>query len=461
MTAPVAPLLRAGVERGDWSRLGERLADDAVLRTSSEAGRIRVDGPAAIVAHLGRPGPGEVRLWEAREWPAGVALSFEWCGTGAPDRRRWYVRTEAGGRVTELWSAAARPAAGPGDGPAAAPPAALLAELGAADVAPLVHGGNSGAALLRAVRPDGTAFVLKRVTAGADWLARATRDEGRTARLHAAGAFAAMPAAIEPGIVAVARDGAAAWVAMRDVGAQLLPADARMSRAQSRQVLDAAAALHAAFRGAPPDGAATLRDRLGMTSPAVAHAERAGPDLLPKQFEHGWEAFAEVVDADVAEPVLALAGDPAPLAGALIAAHGGPTLIHGDLRDDNLGFAGGRVILIDWDLATAGTPTPEFAWYLAQDAWRIDATHDELEADHRAAQGDGLAGREVELGMLSGLVQYGWLLAHSARVHPDPAETAWGREELAWWVPRVRRALEREGAPAGPPAANRREEPIA
>jgi len=159
--------------------------------------------------------------------------------------------------------------------------------------------------------------------------------------------------------------------------------------------------------------------------------------------------------------VLALAGDPAPLAGALIAAHGGPTLIHGDLRDDNLGFAGGRVILIDWDLATAGTPTPEFAWYLAQDAWRIDATHDELEADHRAAQGDGLAGREVELGMLSGLVQYGWLLAHSARVHPDPAETAWGREELAWWVPRVRRALEREGAPAGPPAANRREEPIA
>ncbi len=35
------------------------------------------------------------------------------------------------------------------------------------------------------------------------------------------------------------------------------------------------------------------------------------------------------------------------------------------------------------------------------------------------------------------------LLAHSARVHPDPAETAWGRDELAWWVPRVRTALER------------------
>ena len=30
---------------------------------------------------------------------------------------------------------------------------------------------------------------------------------------------------------------------------------------------------------------------------------------------------------------------------------------------------------------------------------------------------------------------------------PDPAETEWGRAELEWWVPRVRRALEREGRP--------------
>jgi Ser/Thr protein kinase RdoA (MazF antagonist) len=186
-----------------------------------------------------------------------------------------------------------------------------------------------------------------------------------------------------------------------------------------------------------------------MASRAVAHAERAGSDLLPKQFEHAWEAFSEVVPPDVAEPVLRLADDPAPLAGALVAAHGAPTLIHGDLRDDNLGFDGDRIVLIDWDLAAAGTPTVDFAWYLAQDAWRIDATHDELEDDHRAAQGERLAAEEVELGMLSGLVQYGWLLAHSARVHPDPVETLWGREELSWWVPRARAALDRLGGAPG------------
>ena len=104
-------------------------------------------------------------------------------------------------------------------------------------------------------------------------------------------------------------------------------------------------------------------------------------------------------------------------------------------------------MLIDWDLASAGTPTVEFAWYLAHSARRIDAGHDEIEADHRKAQGDELPATEVELGLLSGLVQYGWRIAHSARIHPDPAETAWGHRELDWWVPRVRDALERLGGP--------------
>lgn len=435
----LAEALRTAIERGDWS--GVAVAPDAVLRTSNETGRRRIDGAAAFVAHLESPGPGEVRHWDAREYAGGAAITFEWTGNGGTDRRRWYLRT-AESQIVELWSAAARPKAGGGDD-GAEPPAQLLADIAATNVAPLVHGGNSGAALLRATRDDGTAFVLKRVTAGADWLARATADAGRTAQLWDAGAFAAMPSQIEHGIVAVERAGDAAWVAMRDVHEQLLDEDARLTRADSRRILDASAALHAAFHDNVPAGAATMHARIGMSSPAVADAERAQPDLLPKQFEHGWEAFAEIVDTDVADAVLAHAADTRPLVDQLLAAHGAPTLIHGDLRDDNLGFDGDRLVLIDWDLASAGTPTVEFAWYLAQDAWRIDATHDELEADHRAAHDNALGDAEVDLGLLSGLVQYGWLLAHSARVHPDPVETAWGREELAWWVPRVRRALSR------------------
>jgi aminoglycoside phosphotransferase (APT) family kinase protein len=434
--------LRAAIESGDWSAVATRLAADVVLETSNEAGRRRVEGSEAVVAHLSAPGPGAVRDWDAQEWPTGIALSFEWEGESVTDRRRWYLRTAPDGRVIEIWSTAARPTTGAA--PAIDPPAALLEELGALRVERLSHGGNSGAALLRAHRDDGTAFVLKRVSAaGADWLARVTHDEGRTAQLYLAGAFDRMPPSIAHGIVAVERAGGAAWIAMRDVQAHLLPQGARLSRDDSRRILAAAAELHRAFRDRVPSGAATLSDRIGMSSPGVADAERPHPDLLPKQFEQGWDAFAELVPEDVSDPVLDLTRRPGALAAALEGAYGGTTLIHGDVRGDNLGFDGDRLVLIDWDLATAGTPTVEFAWYLAHSARRIDATHDEIEADYRASRGDSLDESELELGLVSGLVQYGWRIAHSARVHPDPAETAWGNRELDWWVPRARAALSR------------------
>ena len=442
MAGGIADLLHAAIESGDWARVRERLHADAVLDTSNETGRRKIAGADAIVAHLSGPGPGTITDWDAHEWDTGVALSFEWQGPGGPDRRRWYVRTGRPGQVDEVWSVAARPTTSDLTDPVAPPPA-LLRHLGVTSTVPLSHGGNSGAALLRAQRDDGTAFVLKRVSAdGSDWLARVTRDRGRTAQLHLAGAFDEMPESIGHGIVAVERSDGAAWIAMRDLHAQLLPASTRLSRDQSRRILAAAAELHLTFHDRVPDGAASLAARIGMSSPAVADAERPHSDLLPKQFEQGWDAFVELVPADVADAVVGLTLNLQPLCDALLRAQGGPTLIHGDLRGDNLGFDGDRLVLIDWDLATAGTPGVEFAWYLAHSAQRIDASRDEIEADHRAAQGDHLVDEELELGMLSGLVQYGWRIAHSARVHPDPAETAWGRGELDWWVPRVRSALE-------------------
>ncbi len=259
-----------------------------------------------------------------------------------------------------------------------------------------------------------------------------------------------MPVSIGHGIVAVEREGDAAWVAMRDVGSLLLPGTARLSRKESRRILAAAADLHREFRGEAPPGAATLAARIGMSSPAIGEAERNQPDLLPKQFEQGWDAFGELVSDDVADVVLALASDVRQLADALVGAYGSTTLIHGDLRGDNLGFDGERLVLIDWDLAAAGTPGAEFAWYLAHSARRIDAGHDEIESDHVGAQGDQFSQAEHELGMVSGLVQYGWRIAHSARIHADPAERVWGGAELDWWEPRVRLALEREGGRISP-----------
>ena len=448
MARVLGDLLRAAVESGDWSRLRERLADDAVLDTSSEAGRRRVEGADAIVAHLGRAGPGEVGVWDAQEWPTGVALSFEWEGESGTDRRRWYARTGPDAEVVELWSTAARPSGGAA-AEDVAPPPALLEQLGATRVTPLSHGGNSGAMVVRARRDDGTSFVLKRVTSdGADWLARVTGDRGRTAQLYLAGAFDEMPPAIGHGIVAVERSGDAAWIAMRDVQAELLPPDARLSREQSRRILDAAAQLHHTFRDRVPDGAASLSDRIGMSTPAVADAERANPDLLPKQFEQGWDAFARAGPGRRGRRrARADARARTCWPTALVDAHGAATLIHGDLRGDNLGFDGDRLVLIDWDLATAGTPTVEFAWYLAHSARRIDATHDAGRGrSPRGAGGPALRRRDRARDALGPRPVR---LAHRpqrARA-PRPGRDLLGRDQLGWWVPRVRAALERLGGP--------------
>ena len=233
---------------------------------------------------------------------------------------------------------------------------------------------------------------------------------------------------------------------MRDLSAALLPAEGPISRARHREVMAAAAALHAAFRGERFDGAITIERHLAISSPATAEAERDGSDVIPKQLETAWEAFAEMADDDVAQAVLANLADPAPLARALRA--GGTTLVHGDLRDDNLGFVDGRVVLLDWDIAGEGTPALEIAWYLCHDAWRTEGTHDELLEDFLAAEGGAVSERDLDLGLIAGLQLYGWIFGHSAIVHPDPAERAWAREELGWWVPRVRAALERTGAAA-------------
>ena len=84
----------------------------------------------------------------------------------------------------------------------------------------------------------------------------------------------------------------------------------------------------------------------------------------------------------------------------------------------------------------------DFFWSICHNGWRIDATHDELVDDFRRARGEQDDPRAVELGVIAGLVMYGWVFGHSAAYHPDPAEREWARQELAWWVPRARRALE-------------------
>ena len=409
--------LRAAMATGDVDVLAPGYARNAVLHASLPGGRVRRDGRAAIAAELAAwwDGPGEVGEWRAAQWPGGAALTAARDGV----RRRHYLHL-SGDLIARHWVYAMAPAS--------------------------LGGGNSGAELERVTLADGSPGVAKRVVPGGDWLGRAAGGRAITAELWLAGVLQRLPAQIETGIVDVEPEGEGWRILMRDLSPALLPAEGPISRERHREVMAAAAAMHAAFRGERFEGAITLERHLGISSPALAEVERAGSDVIPKQLETAWEAFADAADDDVAQAVLASLADPQPLAAALRA--GGTTLVHGDLRDDNLGFADGRVVLLDWDLAGEGTPALEVAWYLCHDAWRTQATRDEMLEDFLAAEGGAVSERDLDLGLVAGLQLYGWIFGHSALIHPDPAERAWAREELDWWVPRVRAALERAGAAA-------------
>jgi hypothetical protein len=308
----------------------------------------------------------------------------------------------------------------------------------------LASTGWSGARLERAVLKDGRRVVAKRLAPGGDWLGRASGDRGREALLQRDVMHRLPPEIDTAGIATIEQDDGW-WLVMRDVSDQLLDLTRPITRDEHRMVMRAANGMWEEFWNEPVPHVMPQATRLHLCSTEMARRERDGSDLLPKQLESAWEAFGEAVDADVAGAVMACVEQPGPLA-ARLEPHG-TTLLHGDIRDEQMGFPGGRLLLLDWGVATQGHPAVELSWYMCHCAWRIEATHDELVEDFREARGDADDPEALALGLFCGLVQYGWILGLAARIHTDPAERAWAREELDWWVPQARECLERVWSP--------------
>jgi hypothetical protein len=224
---------------------------------------------------------------------------------------------------------------------------------------------------------------------------------------------------------------------MRDVSAALIPDGTVLTRGQSLRLLRAISSLHDALAGVAIDGLCPLLDRFTFLSPATARQVHA--HLLRDPILTGWERFGDLVPDDVGQAVLKLLDRPEPLASALAAYPA--SLLHGDLKVANLGFAGERVVVLDWGSVTGlGPRATDHAWYVAINGAAVAATLDELVADIAALLGpDDRAA--LPLALLGALVQLGWEKALGA-TSDDPSIKAREEDGLRWWRARAADALD-------------------
>jgi Phosphotransferase enzyme family len=281
--------------------------------------------------------------------------------------------------------------------------------------------------------------VLKEVRLDGDVILRLLGGRTIEADLWRTGTFERVPYVLDHGIVDAYLDGTTTMLAMRDVSEYLL-GGRRMTRAESRFALGAAAQLHRAFAGEEVSAACPVITRISFLSPQSIATERDGVDYLPKMLAVGWEVFWDSVPGEIAEAIQRVHSRPEELASEL--GKQTLTLCHGDLRWANLGFADERLIALDWGAASAAPAACDFAWYLFVNGARVDATREQLIADFREAEGELFDERAFELALIAQLAWHGALIAHEL-IEPSDEGRMRAREELDWWCARVGAALER------------------
>jgi len=293
------------------------------------------------------------------------------------------------------------------------------------------HEGRSGALLERVRLPDGRQLIAKRLDPLHDLTMRISGDlVGREWVLWRDGVLERLPDGVGHAVVAGWSEPRGAMLLLRDVTPALAPE--RISRNEYRRILAATTSMHRLFAGETVAAACPLELRLGVFTPHRLRHYADDHGLAPL-VQRGWELFAEVAPAPVVDAVFGIHDDPAPLAKQLTA--GRSTLLHGDLWLANIALESGSVTLLDWALATHGPAALDFVWFLAGNASRVDASHDDLVDDIREFCPDE---DTLRLALLAGLAELGWNKALDALEHHDPTMRARELDDLAWWVRQAR-----------------------
>jgi len=403
---------RAAAESGRLDGLTERYAADAVQEGWLPGGLQRATGPALIAVALTRDFGVGSRLDSWQQWTEDGAFEAFFTRADGTRHARYHLIRETGGLVTHHWIYPQSPH--------------------------VIGPGLSGSIIRRIELPDGTVVFDKLISPMGDWIARATNDRrGREAVLWLDGPLRDLPPCIDYPVIDVTPSVDGWTIRLRDVASSLFT-DAGPSVEEWRTVISCLHELHERHRGRPPEGLCTMGERLALFSERVAQVEIDGTDLLPKFSLHGWTLLPGMLPADVRQPFLALAAEPAPLLRALGSRPS--TMIHGDANTGNLGLDGGAIVALDWGLACRAPDEIEYTWILS---WTAD--RDEVLEVVRSTLSPGRDEPTLQLAMLyNALFRFSdlaWLIETS-----QPDWSTRYRAELEWWMPHVRSGLAALGA---------------
>jgi hypothetical protein len=111
------------------------------------------------------------------------------------------------------------------------------------------------------------------------------------------------------------------------------------------------------------------------------------------------------------------------------------------------------VVLLDWQLAAAGPPAVDLAWFIARNADRCEGGRDEIVAAFREVLAAALGprfdrnefARQLDLALLGGLVLTGFSIAHDAANAPSQEARERLVDQLAWWILGARAGIGRLG----------------
>lgn len=380
-----------------------------------------------------------VRSWEVLESRGGMKVRAEIAAGGRLTRERHLVHIERGLIVRHILYPERVPPRLGAESIRSDSPALAGTDPSRVVRTPLPPG-FSGAPIEMLELEGGRKLVAKHIASRWSWVMRATNDHGREAAMWADTNDLLLPG-VDAAVVNAARLPDRWILYMRDVS------NAVSSAVDERQLLKALAGLYARWPAEDLPELCSLKDRIALFSPDTALRERRGWDLGPKIIGRGWELILDLIPVDLSELALDLIGDPRPLVEALRSME--CLLIHGDLRPGNVGLQDGRVVLIDWGLATFGPPALDLVWY-AFNSKAFGTVDDGLAAVRNASAGR-FGDEAMDLAVLTTFIQSCPYFGFNAVQEPDPDMRATAGRDLNRWIVQAREAIRRSGHLLGSP----------